>query len=46
LADAADQALALTRFMDQETVDPATVHAEIHSFDSRGLCHIRRPPCE
>ena len=45
LADAADQALALTRFMDQECVDPATVHAEIHSFDSRGLRHIRRLPC-
>ena len=33
LADASDQSLALTRLMDNEQVDPASIHKEIHSFN-------------
>ena len=33
LADASDEALALTRLLDTEAVDPASIHREIHSFD-------------
>ena len=33
LSDASDQALSLTRIMDSEDVDPATIHAEIRSFN-------------
>ena len=33
MSDASDQALSLTRIMDSEDVDPATIHAEIRSFN-------------
>ena len=34
MADASDQAMALTRLLDSENVDPAILHREVYSFNA------------